>query len=182
MAARCHLYTLPFLMPHETFTGPSESTLVKCSNYTPKCRCEQGELHTKLFVLPAAAAPFHHWSQIFFLSQGRHRTQPFLSKGHLGHFLLPPQRILNRVLQILNLPSFTFAFLCLMCREKEHILWDRVGFMVKNFSASGKALLPARSHWVVWFHCYNLPCCRMESSRKKRLYKHHLRTCFTLCH
>lgn len=66
--------------------------------------------------------------------------------------------------------------------QREHILWDRVGYMVKNFSASGKALLPARSHWVVSFHFYNLPCCRMESSRKKRLYKHHLRTSFTLCH
>lgn len=79
MAALCHLYALHFLRTHETFTGPSESTLVKCSNYTPKCRCEQGELHTKLFALLAAAALFPHWSQIFFLFQGPHRTQPFLS-------------------------------------------------------------------------------------------------------
>lgn len=56
MAAHCHLYTLHFLTTHETFTGPSESTPVKCSNYIPKHRCEQGELHTKIFVLPAAAA------------------------------------------------------------------------------------------------------------------------------
>lgn len=181
MAAHCNLYAL-HLTTHETFTGPSESTLVTCSNYTPKGRCEQEELHTKLFVLPAAASLFPHWSQIFFLFQGPHRTQPFLSKGHLGHFPLLPQRILNSILQILNLPSFAFAFLRLMCRGKEHILWDRVGYMLKNFSVSGKALLRARSHWVVWFHCYNLPWCRMESSRKKRLYKHHLGTSFTLCH
>lgn len=56
MAAHCHLYALHFLTTHETFTGPSESTLVKRSNYTPKHRCEQGELHTKLCVLSAAAA------------------------------------------------------------------------------------------------------------------------------
>lgn len=139
MAAHCHLYALHFVTTHETFTGPSESTLAKCSNYTPKCRCEQGELHTKLFVLPAAAALFPHWSQIF-LSQGPHRTQPSLPKGHLGHFPLLPQRILNSILQTLNLPSFAFAFLLLKCRGKEHILgtgsdtWLRISPLLERLS------------------------------------------------
>lgn len=86
VAAHFHLCTLHYLTPHKTFTGPSQSTLVKCSNYTPKCRCKQEELCTKLSVLTAAATPFPHWSQILFLSRGPHETLLFLSDGHLGHF------------------------------------------------------------------------------------------------